>query len=89
MSDVIVWTKPSCGQCTAVKAALTTANVPFIERDITAPDAAEDLEYFRRLGLASAPITEYGARAVPGFLPTEIGEVIDLWRSDHHVEQTT
>lgn len=88
MKTVTVWTKPSCGQCTAVKAALTTAKIPFIERDITAPDAADDLEYFRRLGLASAPITEYGAKAVPGFLPSEISEVIDLWRSDHHVEQT-
>ncbi|MBD8477592.1 glutaredoxin family protein [Microbacterium sp. CFBP 8794] len=88
MSVVTVWTKPICGQCIAVKAALTTAKVPFVERDLTAPDAANDLKYFRSIGLASAPITEYGDKAVPGFLPSEIREVIDLWRSDHPVEQT-
>lgn len=89
MSVVTVWTKPICGQCIGVKAALTTAKVPFVERDLTAPEAAKDLEYFKSLGLGSAPITEYRGKAVPGFIPSEIGEVIDLWRSDHHhVEQT-
>lgn len=89
MSDVTVWTKPICGQCIGVKAALTAAKVPFVEPDLTAPEAAKDLEYFKSLGLGSAPITEYRGKAVPGFLPSEIREVIDLWRSDHHAEQTT
>jgi len=89
MKVVTVWTKPICGQCIAVKAALTAAGVRFESRDLTAPEAAKDLEHFRGLGLGSAPITEYRGKAVPGFLPSEIGEVIDLWRSDHHhVEQT-
>ncbi|KTR95364.1 hypothetical protein NS220_06055 [Microbacterium testaceum] len=88
MSVVTVWTKPGCGPCAAVKTALTAAKVPFVERDLSAPDAAEDLKRFQRRGLASTPITEYSVKAVPGLLPSEIGEVIDLWRSDHHVEQT-
>ena len=34
MSAVIVWSKPSCVQCTAVKRRLTEAGVPFEEYDL-------------------------------------------------------
>jgi glutaredoxin-like protein NrdH len=83
MSDVIVWTKPACVQCRMVKFRLEAAGVPFTEQDLTAPSAAKDLEHFRGLGYTSAPITEYGGIAVPGFMPTEIDRVIAAWREDH------
>lgn len=81
--DVIVWTKPACQQCRMVKFRLEAAGVPFTESDITAPEHERDLEYFRGLGFSSAPITEYRAIAVPGFMPTEIDRVIAAWRADH------
>lgn len=81
MSPVIVWTKPSCVQCRLVKLRLEAASVPFEERDLTAPESAKDLEHFRGLGYSSAPITEYGGIAVPGFMPSEIDRIIEAWRA--------
>lgn len=83
VSKVIVWTKPSCMQCRLVKFRLEAAGVPFEEMDLTAPESAKDLEYFRGLGYLSAPITEYGGIAVPGFMPSEIDRIIEAWRVDH------
>lgn len=86
MSVVTVWTKPSCQQCRLVKFRLQAAGVPFEEEDLTAPENAKDLEHFRGLGYASAPITEYGGIAVPGFMPSEIDRVIEAWRADQIVQ---
>lgn len=84
--NVTVWTKPVCQQCRMVKHRLTTAGVPFEERDLTAPEAAKDLEHFRSLGYTSAPITEYEGLAVPGFIPAEIDQVIEAWRAAQTTE---
>lgn len=81
--DVTVWTKPSCVQCTAVKRRLAEAGVPFTERDLTAAENADQLEYFQKLGYRSAPITEHEQIAVPGFVPAEIDRVIAAWRDGH------
>lgn len=81
--EVVVWSKPACQQCRMVKFRLEAAGVPFVERDLTAPEHAKDLNHFRGIGYGSAPITEYGALAVPGFTPAEIDQVIDAWRADH------
>lgn len=84
--DITVWTKPGCVQCTAVKTRLARAGVPFTERDLTHPDNASDLEYFQRLGYRSAPVTEHGDAAVPGFVPAEIDRIIAAWREGHPAE---
>ncbi len=98
MSDVIVWSKPDrvpgdptkqgCVQCDAVKRRLEAAQVPFVSHDITAPEHAKELEYFRGLGLSTAPITEYGDILAAGFLPSEVDRVIEAWRA-HHPEVVT
>lgn len=81
MSAVIVWTKPACQQCRMVKFRLEAAGVEYEERDLTALEAAKDLEHFRGLGFSSAPITEFGQIAVPGFMPSEVDRVIAAWRA--------
>lgn len=81
MNDVIVWTKPACVQCRLVKHRLQTAGVPYVEADLTAPANAKDLEHFRGLGYASAPITEFEGIAVPGFMPSEIDRIIGAWKA--------
>lgn len=83
MSVVTVWTKPACQQCRMVKFRLEAAGVAYVEQDLTAPEHAKDLEHFRGLGFASAPITEYGSLAFPGFMPSELDRVIDAWRAEH------
>lgn len=86
MNPIVVWTKPACVQCTAVKRRLTEAGVPFEERDLTAPENAKDLAHFVGLGYRSAPITEFGDLAVPGFVPAEIDQVVDAWRAAQRQE---
>lgn len=85
MNPIVVWTKPACVQCTAVKRRLTEAGVPFEERDLTAPENAKDLAHFVGIGYRSAPITEYGDIAVPGFVPSEIDRVVEAWRERQEV----
>lgn len=87
--SVIVWTKPACVQCRMVKFRLDAANVPYEERDLTAPSNAKDMEYFRGLGYSSAPITEYEGIAAAGFMPSEIDRIIAAWRADHPAEVAT
>ena len=85
MTDVIVWSKPACQQCRMVKFRLEAAGVSFVERDLTAPEHAKDLDHFRGIGYSSAPITEFGGIAVPGFTPSEIDRVIEAWRAEQGV----
>jgi len=80
---VVVWTKPACQQCRMVKFRLEAAGVPYVEQDLTAAENARDLEHFRGLGYSSAPITEYGGIAVPGFMPSDIDRVVEAWRAAH------
>lgn len=83
---IIVWTKPSCQQCRMVEYRLELAGVPFEERDLTDPHHAKDLAHFVGLGYRSAPITEFGDLAVPGFVPSEIDQVIEAWRAAQRQE---
>lgn len=87
--DVTVWTKPNCVQCRMVKRRLSEAGVTFTERDLTDPENEKDLGYFKGLGYSSAPITEHGAVAVPGFVPAEIDRIIAAWRAEHPAEAVT
>ena len=47
-----------------------------LERDLTAPENEESLQHFKGLGYTSAPITEYGPHAVPGYIPDEIDALV-------------
>ena len=47
------------------------------ERDLTAPENEESLLHFKGLGYTSAPITEYGPHAVPGYIPDEIDNIVN------------
>lgn len=87
--DVTVWTKPDCVQCRAVKRRLAEAGVPFTERDITAPEHAADLAYFKGLGYRSAPITEHMAALAAGYVPAEIDRIITAWRAGHPTQVPT
>jgi glutaredoxin-like protein NrdH len=105
MTDIIVvWTKPSCVQCDAVKRRLLTAFLGLdapskaqvnefwheLEEqgfartmDLTHPDNAKDLDYFKGLGFASAPVTEYKGQIMAGYDPAKLDEMIGAWDSDN------
>lgn len=47
------------------------------ERDLTTSENEESLKRFKTLGYTSAPITEFGSHAVPGYIPAEIDNIIE------------
>lgn len=62
-----------------VKRRLDTVKAEYIERDLSDPENARDLEYFKGLGYSSAPLTELGKRVVAGYIPAEIDLLIGEW----------
>ena len=97
LQHIIIWIKPVCVQCNAVKRRIAEAlgageNLSptrineFIAqdervelRDLTAEENAKDLEHFKGLGYTSAPITEYGTLAIPGYDPDGLDRIIEKW----------
>jgi glutaredoxin-like protein NrdH len=77
----IVYTKPRCVQCTAVRRYLDDAGVPYAELDLTQPEQADTLDHFKSLGLASAPITAFREHAIPGFDPNALDALINDWKA--------
>ena len=69
-SPITVYTTPGCGGCTATKAALTDAGLPFEVVDLTADAAAYDK--VTGLGYSSAPVVIAGDSHWSGFRPDRI-----------------
>lgn len=65
MTNVVLYTQPTCSPCKQVKRQLTTRGIEFTERDITAdPDALRDL---RALGFNGTPVIQTDTDAWIGF----------------------
>ena len=64
---VIVYTKPNCPPCAAVKRLLTQENIQFEERDAT-----EHAEYLQTLGARSSPVSVDGDQVIHGFDPSQL-----------------
>lgn len=80
---VVVFVKPRCVQCTAVKKFLGDAGVRFETQDLAAPENAPQLEWFKSKGFLSAPITVYGeGHAVAGFDPSALGALAEAYLAD-------
>ena len=47
MTSIEIFTGPGCGYCTAAKRLLSARNLPFVERDISAPEVLAEMR--RRL----------------------------------------
>ena len=56
MSQIIVWSKKPCVQCTAVFRSFDKAGVEYEVRNL--PDFPEQIEVFKSRGLMQAPIVE-------------------------------
>lgn len=78
--SIVVYSKPACVQCTAVKRRLTAAGVPFVELDLTAPEQAAQLEHFKAEGFLTAPVTEYGGQLVGGYNVDAIDSIIEQYQ---------
>lgn len=79
---ITVYTKPNCQQCNAVKRFLKASKVEFYTDDLTLPENAQNLAWFKSQGFLSAPITVYGAHTVPGFNPGALEALVTAYRAD-------
>lgn len=66
-SQIIVYTKPACVQCTATYRALDKAGLEFSTVDIT--EAPEARDYVLSLGYMQAPVVVAGDAHWSGFRP--------------------
>jgi glutaredoxin-like protein NrdH len=71
MNNVIVYSKPSCVQCTATYRALDTKGVRYEVIDLTT-QPAEVVESFKARGLMQAPIVVTDTDEWAGFQPDKI-----------------
>lgn len=70
---ITVYTKPSCGQCTATYRALDKAGLEYEVIDISVDDEARD--YVMALGYLSAPVVVAGDDHWSGFRPERIKDL--------------
>lgn len=73
MSDVTLYTVPSCGSCVASKSALKREGIEFKEVDLSLDTDA--LDYVRGLGYNSAPVVVAGDQHWSGFRNEKIKEL--------------
>ncbi len=71
MSNVTVYSKPSCVQCTATYRALDNSGVPYEVIDLTT-QPVDVVESFKARGLMQAPIVVTDTDEWVGFRPDKI-----------------
>jgi glutaredoxin len=65
MTNVVLYTQPSCNPCKQVKRQLTLKGIEFTERDVTQdPEALKD---FKALGFTGTPVIQTDDDAWMGF----------------------
>lgn len=70
---VIIYSKPSCGQCTATYQALDSAGIEYNVIDIS--EDAVSLQIVKELGYLQAPVVVAGDEHWSGFRPDKIAEL--------------
>lgn len=70
MSDITVYSKPACGQCTATYRALDATGIDYDIVDVTNDPAA--VEYIKQLGYLQAPVVVTATEHWGGFRPDKI-----------------
>ena len=75
MSAVTVWSKPNCVQCKAVYRAFDKAGVEYEVKNL--PDFPEQLERFKALNMASAPVVVAAGHDVfAGYNPDAVKAIV-------------
>ena len=73
-NELVVYSKPSCVQCTATYRALDSKGIPYRVVDLSQDDAA--LEYVKDLGYVQAPVVVVDDQDHwSGFNPGEIDRI--------------
>lgn len=74
MSQITVYSKPNCVQCTATYRALNSKGIEYEVVDITEEPSA--LEYVKELGYLAAPVVVAGEDHWSGFQPDKINALV-------------
>lgn len=72
---VIVYSKPDCQGCTAVKRWLDMRGISYTARDVT--ENADDMATVQRLGYRRMPVVVWDDGHFSGFDPNELAKVAD------------
>lgn len=79
----VLWSKPACVQCNAVKRWFAKEGADYIEKQIM--DDLDKLEEFRLLGIMQAPIVEApGVGTFSGFRPDLLEESKNYLQENPH-----
>ena len=77
---VEVFSASWCSGCSVVKRALTTAGIPFVERDIDIPDI---MEQAAQIGIRGIPVTRIlkggeVVESIVGATPQAVSRIIEI-----------
>lgn len=86
---VVVFSRPDCMACKAVKRSLVKNEIPFAEVDVSLPQNEGAINFLKELGFQGLPVTMEDASrtetAFQGFVPARLKEMAakaDLQRHD-------
>ncbi|MET8430106.1 glutaredoxin family protein [Nocardia sp. NPDC004860] len=86
--NVVLYSKPGCGQCVATSKALVARGIPFVKRDVSSD--ANAAERVRNLGYQSLPVIVAGDMHWSGFQLDKIDQLKDAllnWTPSAPVEE--
>lgn len=89
MSNITVWTKPQCVQCTAVIRTLKSAGATFTEKDLTDPQHHDQLKTFKSQGVKQVPVIQASTGQFSGFDPDKLYQAISAQRTATNPATTT
>jgi glutaredoxin-like YruB-family protein len=75
MTELKVYTTPTCEFCAALKEYLRKNNIQFTEKDITTDKEARD-EMVKKYKVRSVPLIVYGDETMTGFDPVELEKML-------------
>lgn len=77
MSQVTIYTTPSCGWCKAAKEYFTQNNVEYSEKDVAADPAARE-EMLNKSKQMGVPVIDIDGNIVIGFNQPRLAELLGL-----------
>ena len=78
--EVVVYSKPGCGQCIFTKKHLEDKGIDFKEVDVT--KNSEGLERVKSLGYSGLPVVEYEDVHFNGYQANELDKIISLVKKE-------
>lgn len=72
--NLVIYTTPTCGYCTAAKAHMGRRGIPYTERDVTTSESYE--REFRQKGGRGVPLIVAGSQTLNGYSPESLDQLL-------------